>query len=140
MIDITINIFETVLPFVGTASEDVFYKMTGHFETTYDDLVANIIGQDYEGEVTKEGTPLFTQIERYVMIATFLDRLHSQDIIMTDNGFGVVNNDNIAPASQTRVDALERELTYRRDMARHNIINELSCSMINLKCSLALLA
>ena len=43
MIDITINIFETVLPFVGTASEDVFYKMTGHFETTYDDLVANII-------------------------------------------------------------------------------------------------
>ncbi len=59
------------------------------------------------------------------MIATFLDRLHSQDIIMTDNGFGVVNNDNIAPASQARVDALERELTYRRDMARHNIINEL---------------
>lgn len=125
MIDITINIFETVLPFVGTASEDVFYKMTGHFETTYDDLVANIIGQDCEGEAIKEGTPLFTQIERYVMIATFLDRLHSQDIIMTDNGFGVVNNDNIAPASQAHVDALERELTYRRDMARHNIINEL---------------
>lgn len=44
---------------------------------------------------------------------------------MTDNGFGVVSNDNIAPASQARVDAMERELTYRRDYALHNVINRL---------------
>lgn len=125
MIKITTDQFEQLLPFVRAASEDVFTKIEPSFEQTYCDLVTDIISAEHESEATQEGSPLLQQVTRYVILATFLDRLHSQDIIMTDNGFGVVSNDNIAPASQARVDALERELTYSRDMARHNIINEL---------------
>ena len=125
MIKITADQFEQLLPFVRAASEDVFTKIEPSFEQTYCDLVTDIISAEHESEATQEGSPLLQQVTRYVILATFLDRLHSQDIIMTDNGFGVVSNDNIAPASQARVDALERELTYSRDMARHNILNEL---------------
>ena len=125
MIKITTDQFEQLLPFVRAASEDVFTKIEPSFEQTYNDLVADVINTDHESEATQEDSPLLRHVTGYVILATFLDRLHSQDIIMTDNGFGVVSNDNIAPASQFRVDALERELTYRRDMARHNMINEL---------------
>lgn len=125
MIKITADQFEQLLPFVRAASEDVFNKIEPSFEQTYNDLVADVVNTDHESEATQEGSPLLRHVTGYVILATFLDRLHSQDIIMTDNGFGVVSNDNIAPASQARVDALEHELTYRRDMARHNMINEL---------------
>ena len=125
MIKITADQFEQLLPFVRAASEDVFNKIEPSFEQTYNDLVADVVNTDHESEATQEGSPLLRHVTGYVILATFLDRLHSQDIIMTDNGFGVVSNDNIAPASQARVDALEHELTYSRDMARHNIINEL---------------
>lgn len=125
MIKITTDQFEQLLPFVRAASEDVFTKIEPSFEQTYNDLVADVVNTDHESEATQEDSPLLRHVTGYVILATFLDRLHSQDIIMTDNGFGVVSNDNIAPASQARVDALEHELTYRRDMARHNIINEL---------------
>ena len=125
MIKITADQFEQLLPFVRAASEDVFTKIEPSFGQTYCDLVTDIISAEHESEATQEGSPLLQQVTRYVILATFLDRLHSQDIIMTDNGFGVVSNDNIAPASQARVDALEHELTYSRDMARHNILNEL---------------
>ena len=125
MIKITADQFEQLLPFVRAASEDVFNKIEPSFEQTYNDLVADVVNIDHESEATQEGSPLLRHVTGYVILATFLDRLHSQDIIMTDNGFGVVSNDNIAPASQARVDALEHELTYSRDMARHNMINEL---------------
>ena len=125
MIKITADQFEQLLPFVRAASEDVFNKIEPSFEQTYNDLVADVVNTDHESEATQEGSPLLRHVTGYVILATFLDRLHSQDIIMTDNGFGVVSNDNIAPASQFRIDALERELIYRRDMARHNMINEL---------------
>jgi len=125
MIQIDIKQFEQLLPFVAAASEDVFTKMLPSFECHYDDLVATVVGADAEQAVCTEDSPLQRYTRDYVILATFLDGLHSHDIIMTDNGFGVVSNDNIAPASQARVDALERELAYKRDYTLHNVINRL---------------
>ncbi len=125
MIQIQINQFEQLLPFVAAASEDVFTNMEPAFENHYNDLIATVVGEDAEQAVSTEDSPLQRFARDYVILATFLDRLHSQDIIMTDNGFGVVSNDNIAPASQARVDAMERELIYRRDYALYCVINRL---------------
>lgn len=125
MIQIEINQFEQLLPFVAAASEDVFTKMQPSFESHFEDLVATVVGSDAEQAVSTEDSPLQRHTRDYVILATFIDSLHSHDIIMTDNGFGVVSNDNIAPASQARVDAMERELAYRRDYALHNVINRL---------------
>lgn len=125
MIQIDVNQFEQLLPFVAAASEDVFTKMQPSFENHFDDLIATVVGADAEQAVSTEDSPLQRYARGYVILATFLDSLHSHDIIMTDNGFGVVSNDNIAPASQARVDAMVHELAYRRDYALHNVVNRL---------------
>lgn len=125
MIQITIEQFEQLLPFVGAATEDVFHKMQPDFDLWYQDLVERVVGSEFESQINTTDSPLQGFARNHIILATFIDRLHSQDIIMTDNGFGVVSNDNIAPASQARVDALERELTYKRDFAMHNVINNL---------------
>ena len=62
MIDITVDRFEAILPFVGAASEDVFNKMLESFDDTYQDLVTNIIGQDHENDATMVGSRLLLQV------------------------------------------------------------------------------
>lgn len=124
MIQITIDQFEQLLPFVGAATEDVFLKMQPDFEMRYDRLMDQIVNPDFEDKAALQAySPVSGYVRNYVILSTFIDRLHSQDIIMTDNGFGVVSNENIAPASQARVDALKAELTYKRDFYLHSIIN-----------------
>lgn len=125
MIQITIDQFEQLLPFVGAASEDVFTKMQPSFENEYRELLENVIGEEFETEVFNEGSPLQEYTRHYVILSTFLLRLRTNDLVMTDTGFGVVSNENIAPASQARVDALEKELTYKKDHALYSIINRL---------------
>lgn len=125
MIQITADQFEQLLPFVGAASEDVFTKMQPSFEGEYNELLENVIGEEFETEVFSAGSPMQEYTRHYVILSTFLLRLRSNDLIMTDTGFGVVSNENIAPASQARVDALERELTYKKDLALYSIINRL---------------
>lgn len=122
MIKITIEQFEQLLPFVEAASEDVFTKMQPSFEVAYNELVEQVVGMEFADKATQPESELLAPIRCHVIRSTFLDRMHSQDIIMTDNGFGVVSNDNIAPASQARVDALESELTYQRDYNKHQVI------------------
>ena len=122
MINITAEQFEQLLPFVGAATEDVFRNMEPSFSIPYSELVEQVIGNEYVEEATQEGTELMTAIRSYVIRATFLSRLHSHDLIMTDNGFGVVSNENIAPASQARVEAMKAELTYQRDYNKHQVI------------------
>lgn len=125
MIEITTSQFEQLLPFVAAASEDVFTKLLPSFDSHYDDLIATVVGADSEQALCSEDSPLQRYARDYVILATFIDSLRSHDLIMTDNGFGVVSNENIAPASQARVDAMERELAYKRDYTLHNVINRL---------------
>ena len=125
MIQITIDRFEQLLPFVGAATEDVFHKMQPDFDFGYQNLIERVVGPDFESQINTADSPLQGFARNHIILATFLNRLHSQDIIMTDNGFGVVSNENIAPASQTRIDALKAELTYKRDFALHNVINNM---------------
>lgn len=125
MIEITTSQFEQLLPFVAAASEDVFNKMQPSFNNHYDDLIATVVGAEAEQAINIDGSPLQRYARDYVILATFIDCLRSHDLIMTDNGFGVVSNDNIAPASQARVDAMERELAYKRDYTLHHVIDRL---------------
>ena len=125
MINITAEQFEQLLPFVGAATEDVFTKMQPALENVYFDLVATVIGSDFEDAACAEGSALLGNIRSYVILKAFILRLRSNDLIMTDNGFGIVSNENISPASQARVDALLRELTYKQDLQLHGVLNRL---------------
>lgn len=125
MINITAEQFEQLLPFVGAATEDVFTKALPSMENVYFDLVATVIGSDFEDAACAEGSALLGNVRSYVILKAFILRLRSNDLIMTDNGFGIVSNENISPASQARVDALLRELTYKQDQQLHGVLNRL---------------
>ena len=125
MINITAEQFEQLLPFVGAASEDVFTKAQPSLENVYFDLVATVIGEGFEDAACAEDSPILGNVRSYVILKAFILRLRSNDLIMTDNGFGVVSNENISPASQARIEALLRELTYKQDQQLHGVLNRL---------------
>lgn len=49
----------------------------------------------------------------------------SLDLVLTSNGFGVVSNNTIAPASKDRVDRLVSSLEQNRDFAIDQLLHEL---------------
>ena len=55
----------------------------------------------------------------------FLRAVPSLDLVLTPNGFGVVSNNTIAPASKDRVDRLLTSLENSRDFAIDQLLHEL---------------
>ena len=57
-----------------------------------------------------EDSTLMKWYKQLVCLSAFLSVLRQLDLVLTPTGFGVVSNDNLAPASKQRVDALEGQL------------------------------
>ncbi|MDE7080062.1 MAG: hypothetical protein K2O78_00190 [Muribaculaceae bacterium] len=60
-----------------------------------------------------------------VAIRAFCDAVPSLDIILTPNGFGVVSNSNVVPASESRVRALRDSLLLRIDQLTEQTVDAL---------------
>ena len=56
-----------------------------------------------------------TQTARLVVADALRRAIPSLDIVLTPNGFGIVNSSNIAPASKPRVDRLVGSMLSHRD-------------------------
>ena len=104
--------FESALP-VGMSAHDQIYSMilpglTAHLE----EVRTSILGSAGETAVmnAEENDPLAVNFRKDVVYAAFLNIIRQLDTVLTPTGFGVVSNDNISPASQNRVDALEASL------------------------------
>ena len=52
----------------------------------------------------------------------FRRALPQLDVILTPNGFGIVSNANIAPASKERIERLQSSLLINRDAAIHQLL------------------
>lgn len=70
----------------------------------------------------EESTPVTCKI---VASDAFLRAIPSLDLVLTANGFGVVSNNTIAPASRDRVDRLIASLEQNRDFAIDTMLHEL---------------
>ena len=64
-----------------------------------------------------ESTPLLHYCRMATVAEAMLHAVPQLDLILTPNGFGVVSNQNIAPASKERVDRLLNSLEKMRDDA-----------------------
>lgn len=69
-----------------------------------------------------ESTPT---VCRVLATDAFLRAVPSLDLVLTPNGFGVVSNNTIAPASKDRVDRLLVSLETNRDFAIDQLLHEL---------------
>lgn len=65
-------------------------------------------------------------LERLVACHAYMTAIPSLDLVLTPNGFGIVSNQNIVPASRERVDALITSLESQRDAAIEALILRLS--------------
>lgn len=101
--------FEQFLP-VATSSHDAVYeKVEPAFSTEYDWLRENVLGTVGAGAV--EGNErLEKAVKRWVALSAFLAVFRQMDLVLTPTGFGVVSNDQTAPASKMRTDALIGQL------------------------------
>lgn len=62
---------------------------------------------------------------KYICTAAYLDALPHLDLVLTPTGFGVVNNQNVAPASVDRVNNLREQLRRAKSEAMDDIIDSL---------------
>lgn len=63
--------------------------------------------------------------ERFICMNTFYNAIPQLDLVLTSTGFGVVNNQNVSPASRDRVEALRKLVQQCADDALDRIISSL---------------
>ena len=111
-ITITKSDFEQALP-VGAAANDSVYESVkpaiGRQLAFSNDALLGVAGMTYIEERGEDST-LMKWYKQLVCLSAFLSVLRQLDLVLTPTGFGVVSNDNLAPASKQRVDALEGQL------------------------------
>ena len=82
-------------------------------------VMTQFIGDDFAPE------PLRTCATLVVVHEAFMRAVPSLDLVLTPNGFGIVSNQNIAPASPHRISRLLGSLETSRDIAIEQLIHNL---------------
>lgn len=131
--------FNNMLPVSRIPDEDLFNAMQHEIEMKFN-LVRRLIGQSLYDQLSDLdvrvsdfnddndiAVELAKAVKRFVGTAAFHDILPQVDLVLTSTGFGVVSNQNVAPASVERVERLRQQLheaslnylDYMLDYARH---------------------
>ena len=72
---------------------------------------------------TREETATLRSVTTQVIVyEAFRRALPHLDVVLTPNGFGIVSNANIAPASKERIERLQSSLLINRDAAIHQLL------------------
>ncbi len=104
--------FEKILLWLDQAERWVFTQFIG------DDFAPDLLAMP-------ETEPLRTCATLVVVHEAFLRAVPSLDLVLTPNGFGIVSNQNVAPASPHRVTRLLASLETSRDIAIEQMIHNL---------------
>ena len=111
-ITITKSDFEQALPVGAAANDSVYESVKPAIERQLSfskDVLLGVAGMQ-RMEDLGEGSSLVNWFKQLVCLSAFLSMLRQLDLVLTPTGFCVVSNDNLAPASKQRVDALEGQL------------------------------
>ena len=88
-------------------------------------LVEDILGQDLESRLEKKDEQdrrLLKMVQRIISIQAFLSAIPEMDLVLTDAGFAVTENEQMAPASQQRVQALMQSLASKLDDSKDRLV------------------
>lgn len=97
-------------------------------EVAQNDLVESLLGTDLESRLEErnaEDKRLFTLVQRIIAVEAFLKSIPEMDLVLTDSGFGVVSNQDIAPASKERVQNLTASLQMKLDENKDRLVTYL---------------
>ena len=105
MIEITKEQFEQVVTAAATPTEGIFESMTFYFEQSFLRLTQELLGDKVANDLSKV-PGLENTVRNFVCLNAFYNAIPHLDLILTSTGFGIVSNQNIAPASADRVQRL----------------------------------
>lgn len=104
----------------------LFDKMTPFLELSEkwfaDNILSNPVLEDIAGS---EMGVIHNLLCQAIVYDAFHNAVPSLDLVLTPNGFGIVSNSNIAPASKERVERLMESLINMRDKAIESLLIEL---------------
>lgn len=110
--------FESVVLSATSSTAHVFSMIEPHLAVTEQNLKSELFGSfDY---TTVEG--LENIVIRLVCLRTYYEQIPHLDLVLTPTGFGVVSNENVAPASPDRVKALRQQVKAAYDDAYDDAI------------------
>lgn len=118
--NITKEIFEAAVPsFRSPSGSSVFSKVEPFLEES--EGTVNFLLDDYE----PASDEIRIRAQHLVCLDAALRAVPEMDLVLTSTGFGVVNNQNQAPASVARVQALTESLRRRRSDADDLLVYDL---------------
>lgn len=118
--EITYQDFINVCPSAETPSREIFDEIQGYFESRMfiaKGIVTDKIFRQLETVDEDVTAPEYDRLRRirhhvkaYVCASAYYLTIPQLDLVLTPTGFGVVNNQNVAPASAERVSNLRKEI------------------------------
>ena len=110
MIDLSQNAFEQYVPAFRDSEARTYEAILPYMEQFRDTA--------YHSMKVPHDFPDTAKVEAYIYRNAAHRALPHLDLVLTDNGFAVVSNSNLAPASRDRVAALQERLREEKDDAR----------------------
>lgn len=104
--------------------KSLYDKISVFLEQSENFVREKILGEEVYNDIHSM-TNILTLARSVVAFDAIFNAIPSLDLVLTPNGFGVVNNSNIAPASADRVKNLQLQYEKSRDTAIFNLINYL---------------
>lgn len=119
---ITKELFETYVPSAVMPTDALFERIADYIAQgeAYAQRFMRPAWDNYEGNAT-----LATPARRVICLEAYNLALPHLDIVLTETGIGVVNNQNVAPASAERVNRLRQQVRDSRDDAVDDLIDAL---------------
>lgn len=94
-------------------------------EMAQDALVSEILGHDLELLIERnlpEDAKLRRICQRIISVQAFLKSIPEMDLVLTDSGFAVISNNDLAPASKERVASLTAGLSAKLDESKDDLV------------------
>lgn len=116
--------FEQLVPSFRDCEDEIFDSIEPYLHKVENDIRR-------EFSIAAPGYPsqeIETCFNRYLAVRGAYEALPHLDLILTSNGFAVVSNQNLTPASRQRVYDLREKLRREKSDARDRLMQELNAS------------
>lgn len=118
------DFFEASLSFAMHPDESIYNAMAPYLNEEFTRIQNNLLGIVVALTIDDGNhEELDVAVGNLTCLSAICRHLRGLDLVLTENGFGIVSNTNIAPASQQRVDALLQECLNNFDFATDRVLD-----------------
>lgn len=113
--------FERIVSSATSAEVYVFESVQDYLKLSEQKVLSAVLGNQLDIETLS----IKEDVCRFICLDAFYNAIPSLDLVLTDTGFGIVNNQNVSPASKDRVESLRKQIRQEADNALDRMINGL---------------